>query len=195
MKICRVNTFIKLFIRRVALRSTKQMPSGRQGIEARERDSEIKDENCRTNIKDNVGVGGEEQGKQDWLGITTMVAIIICRRRRCRCLRCRLARRRRCRHHHRRKWLVKPTTPKICRLTQRQSRRCFSCSLSLRLICLSFSLYPHNGNDNNTNAREYNEVWRKSNENPKAKTTPSRRAEPGLAWAVLATLLCVIVAR
>lgn len=86
-----------------------------------------------------------------------MVAIIICRRRRCR-----LSRRRRRRHHHRRKWLVKPTTPKICRLTQRQSRRCLSPSLSLSLpsVSVSFPLSsaPHNGNDNNTNAREYNEV-------------------------------------
>lgn len=109
-------------------------------------------------------LGRGAAGKQDWLGITTMVAIIICRR--CRCLRCRLPRRRRRhRHHHRRKWLVKPTTPKICRLTQRQSRRrlpsfplSHSVSLSLSFFYLSLFLCPNNGNDNNTNARQYSEV-------------------------------------
>lgn len=139
------------------------------------------------------------------MGITTMVAIIICRR--CRCLRCRLPRRcRRRRHHHRRKWLVKPTTPKICRLTQRQSRRrlpSFPLSHSLTLsLCLSpffvclfcsatimaMTITPMPG----STAKYEGKVMKilRQRQRPLAGLC---LAWPGLA--VLATPLCVIVAR
>lgn len=60
------------------------------------------------------------------------------------------------------KWLVKPTTPKICRLTQRQRHPRTAPFTSFPIPSSSRRCLDY-GNDNNT--KEYNEGWRQSNEN------------------------------